>query len=277
MLESVEAHMGTLVRIRLYDANAAQAPVAFRRAFARIAELDEILSDYKPDSELNRVCREAVGRPARVSADLYRVLEAAQLLAERSGGAFDVTLGPVTRLWRGGRVPDGETLRSALRRTGFRKVHLEAGTVMLDEAGMQLDLGGIAKGFAADEALTVLRGLGLQRALVAVSGDIAIGDAPPGAVGWKVHVGDAMRELKNCAVSTSGDAEQHSDKGGARHSHIVDPASGMGLVRSITVTVIAGRGLDADGLSTAISVMGVERGRALLGMYDGAEMVVHSR
>jgi FAD:protein FMN transferase len=259
--ERVEPHMGTLVRITIY----ARDDRAMQFAFARIAELDQELSDYKKDSELNVVCRTAYDHPVRVSRDLYRVLNAAQKLAMRSDGAFDVTIGPVTHLWREGKLADRETMT----RVGWRHLALDHGLVSLKIAGMQLDLGGIAKGFAADEALEVLRAHGVKSALVAVSGDIAMGDAPPGKKGWTVRAEPGGREfvLKNAAISTSGDTEQFLERGGVRYSHIIDPKTGLGLTSRIAVTVIARRGLDADPLATAVSVMGDERGRAMAAKY----------
>ena len=157
LYEAVEPHMGTLVRIKLYAASAEQASAAFRAAFGRIAQLDDELSDYKTDSELNRICRTAVGRPVAVSADLFEVLAASQKLAAETAGAFDVTLGPVIRLWRQARkdirLPSAAALREAAAHTGYRKLHLDpqAQAVMLDEPGMQLDVGGIAKGHLVRE------------------------------------------------------------------------------------------------------------------------------
>jgi thiamine biosynthesis lipoprotein len=129
---------------------------------------------------------------------------------------------------------------------------------------MQLDLGGIAKGYAADAALTVLRQLGISRALVAASGDLAAGDPPPHRQGWKISVQNRVLELTNRAISTSGDAEQHLDWKGKRYSHIIEPATGMGVTSQLTVTVVARRGLDADSLSTAVSVLGPDRGMDLI-------------
>jgi FAD:protein FMN transferase len=282
--EAVEPHMGTLVRIQLYAADGAQAAAAFRAAFDRIEELDEHLSDYAPDSELNRLCRAEPGRPVDVSGELFPVLEAAQKLAEATGGAFDVTVGPVTHLWRtarkSGHIPEAAAIRAALARSGYRKLHLDAehGTAALEQVGMQLDLGGIAKGYAADEALAVLAELRIRSALVAMSGDLAIGDAPPGKRGWTVSAGEPARmlELANTAVSTSGDSEQHLDAGGTRYSHIIDPATGMGLTRAPVVTVIARHGIDADGLATAVSVLGAERGRDVAKRY-GATVLSEPR
>jgi thiamine biosynthesis lipoprotein len=276
--ESVEPHMGTLVKITVYTSGEDDARRAFRAGFGRIGELDAILSDYKPDSELSRITGIAVGRPAPVSRDLYALLEVAQQLAEATAGAFDVTQGPVIRLWREARrsqqVPDADALREAASRTGHKKLHLDRArcTVRLDQQGMALDVGGIAKGYAASEALAAISSRGVRSAMVAISGDLAFSDAPPGTRGWRISVHDLageqavpqVLELANAAVSTAGAAEQHLDAGGRRYSHIVDPATRMGLTEDLTVTVIARNGLVADGLDTSMSVLGVERGLALI-------------
>ena len=284
LFEAVQPHMGTLVRIQLYAPDAGRADAAFRAAFERIAQVDGILSDYRSDSEVNRVCLTAVSKPVNVSADLFTVLAASRALAEETGGAFDVTLGPVTLLWRQARrehrLPEPGALREALQRSGYRKLHLDpaARTVTLDQEGMRIDLGGIGKGYAADAALAVLAELGVHRALVAASGDLAIGDPPPGRKGWSVGI-DApnagadgftrVLELCNAAVSTSGDSSQNLEAGGVRYSHIVDPATGMGLTQPVAVTVVARRGIDADSWSTALSVLGPERGMALIEKHAG--------
>ena len=287
--ESVEPHMGTLARVTVYTSGEASAKEAFRAAFDRIAELDRILSDYRPDSELNQLTKLAVNKPTHVSEDLFAVLQASQALAEATDGAFDITLGPVTTLWRdarrSGTLPDRDELRAAVRRTGFQKLHLDANrrTATLDMAGMRLDVGGIGKGYAASEAIAVLTHLGVRSALVALSGDLAFSEPPPGERGWRIgiYAGDEtepvsrMLELANGAVSTSGSSEQHLDAGGHRYSHILDPASGMGVTEDLSVTVIAKHGQDADGLDTAISVMGAERGLALIeSRRDAAARIV---
>lgn len=288
--ESVEPHMGTLVRITVYTPSERAAADAFRAAFDRIRDLDRILSDYKPHSELNAIAASAVDRDVPVSDDLFAVLRASQSLAEATDGAFDITQGPVIRLWREarrtGRVPDAEALRRAARRTGHGYVHLDEHrrTVRLDRPGMALDVGAIGKGYAASEALDALAARGIRKALVAVSGDLALGDPPPGEKGWRVAVpgsdpSDVTRprvlELANLAVSTSGSSAQHLDAGGRRYSHIIDPASKMGLVDDLTVTVIAPHGLDADGLDTAVSVLGVDKGLALIeSRPDAAALIV---
>lgn len=287
--EAVEPHMGTLFRIKLYAADQQQAQRAFRAAFDRIAALDDILSDYKPDSELNRLCRDGVHRPTTVSSDLFRVISASQKLSEESGGAFDITLGPVTHLWRAARkanrLSDSEAIQEAHARCGFRKLHIDPAqhTVKLDQENMQLDVGGIAKGYAADEALAVLSNLGIRSALIAASGDLAFSDAPPGETGWKIGIDSfdsaempftRVLRLANGAVSTSGATEQHLDANGARYSHIIDPKTAKGLTRPITVTVIARHGIDSDGMSTAVSVLGVEKGLAFIERRPGVAALI---
>ena len=141
--------------------------------------------------------------------------------------------------------------KEALSRSGFRKMHLDASahTVCFDVPGMQLDVGGIAKGYAADEALVVLSRLGIRSALVAASGDLAFSAAPPAEKGWKIAI-DALRRpmlLSNAAVSTSGSTEQNFMVDGVRYSHILDPRTGLGLTSDLTTTVVARRGIDADG------------------------------
>jgi thiamine biosynthesis lipoprotein len=277
--ESVEPHMGTLVRITVYTSGEDEARRAFRAGFDRIHELDGILSDYKPDSELNRLTTTAVRTPIAVSRDLFTVLAASQDLAEQTNGAFDVTMGPVIRLWREARrvnrLPDDGALVEAAGRSGYRKLHLdrERQTVSLDQQGMALDVGGNAKGYAASDALDAISRLGVASAMVAVSGDLAFSAAPPGTSGWRISVHDLpaghvgvpqVLELTHAAVSTAGPAEQHLDVHGRRYSHIVDPSTRIGLTEDLTVTVIARTGLVADGLDTAISVLGVARGLALI-------------
>ncbi|MSV29273.1 MAG: FAD:protein FMN transferase [Bryobacterales bacterium] len=263
--EFTEPHMGTLFRVKLYADSAQSARAGAQAAFRRVRELDARLSDYKPDSELNSLSTD----PRRLSADLFAVLEHALRVARETGGAFDVTAGPVIRLWREARktgvLPSGQQVEAAMRVSGYRNLGLDPASrsAYLRVSGMQLDLGGIAKGYAADEALRVLGARGIARALVAASGDIAIGDAPPGSEGWRIGIDPFERgpgfervlTLKNRGVSTSGDANQYAEIGGARYSHIVDPRTGIALTGRIAVTVIADSCMAADALATAGSVL----------------------
>jgi thiamine biosynthesis lipoprotein len=276
--EFVETHMGSPFNLVLYTADEATARRSSLKAFARIAELDLALSDYNPESELMRLCARAGGGPVPVSADLFDVLRRSLSIAERSGGAFDPTVGPVVRLWRRARrerkMPDPSKLADALALVGWRDVELDdaARTVTLRKPRMKLDLGGIAKGLASQAAVDVLRREGVPIALCAGSGDIVVGDPPPGKAGWEIGLspleGDPDHPnhrvlLRNAAISSSGDAEQYVVIDGRRYSHIVDAKTGLGVIDRCGVTVVAGDGATADGLDTAIFAMGPDRGLAL--------------
>src|SRR5947207_11795670 len=189
-----EPHMGTRFKIIVYVRTESIAKGAAKAAFQRIADLDDIMSDYRSTSELMRLCQKAGSEPVHVSDDLFRVLEKSQEVAKLSDGAFDVTIGPVVRLWRKARkphqLPDPKELAQARELVGYDKVRLDAKnrTVQLLKPGMRLDLGGIGKGYAADAALLVLKEHGIDQALVAASGDIAVSGPPPGTDGWTIGI-----------------------------------------------------------------------------------------
>jgi thiamine biosynthesis lipoprotein len=280
-----EVHMGTRFKIIVYAPDEASASKGTKAAFARIAQLDSIMSDYKPASELMQLCAKAGGPPVRVSEELFFVLEKAQQVSRRSEGAFDVTVGPVVREWRfarkAQRLPDPDELKEAVSRVGYSKMVLDASarTVQLKQAKMQLDLGGIGKGYAADEAVKVLREHGLPRVLVAAAGDIAAGDPPPDAKGWNVGIAPVAGPrnepkrfvlLNNNAVSTSGDAEQYVEVGGKRYSHIVDPRTGEAILGQFSATVTAKRGIDSDSLAKVVAVLGPEKGFKVIEETEGA-------
>jgi thiamine biosynthesis lipoprotein len=267
-----EAIMGTEFRIVLYGADAAAVERAVAAAMLRGREIDSLLSDWRSDSELSRLARLA-GADTCVAAsqDLMSVLEYAQDVAVRSGGAFDVTIGPMSRLWRWamrrGHLPPEPRLVAARKAVGHEKliVDFSAGCIRLTTGEMRLDLGGIAKGYAADEMLRTLTPFGITIALVDAGGDIVAGNRPPAATGWVVETrsigGDGSREtdvlyLANAAVATSGDRYRYLDADGIRYSHLLDPRTGFGLTQRRHVTVVAPSGMEADALASAISVIG---------------------
>ena len=287
-LTRTERHMGTRVSIsvEMPTESTQAAAAAVQEAFARIRELDGKLSDYDPTSELNTLTKAPSGEPYPVSTDLFAVMEKALDVARASGGGFDPTVGPLVKLWRRarrtGRRPDERSLSDARRRVGFDKVTLDPAsrTVTLAVAGMALDLGGIAKGFAAQEALDVLRRRGFPNALVDAGGDVVAGDAPSGRTGWRVGLAEPGREglpvdegveVVRRAVATSGDAFQFVVIEGKRYSHILDPRTGEPLTHPMSVTVIAHDGALADALASALAVLGAEDGFALLARYPGTQ------
>lgn len=273
--EYTQVHMGVQARLILYASDSSTAERAARAAFNRIAELDLVMSDYREDSELAQLSRRSGTGPVSVSNDLFTVLSTAQRLARQSDGAFDVTVGPLVELWRAARrqrrLPDPDSLAAAQRRSGWTMLQLNRAerTAELTTPGMKLDLGGIAKGFAADEALAALKREGIPNALIEFGGDIVVGDPPPGRPGWRVTAALADPEkrelfLSNQAVSTSGDTQQFVVIDGVRYSHVVDPHSGLGLTNRTAATVIAPEGILSDGLATALTVMNPDRGRVMI-------------
>jgi thiamine biosynthesis lipoprotein len=256
-----QVHMGGRVDVTLYAASEDTAEQAARAAFARYAALEDVFSDYRPSSELMRLCAAGAEVPVAVSQELWDVLLFATRVFEASEGAFDVTAGPVVRLWRTARqtgaLPDPDALASARARVGGSEVLLsKPRTVTLLREGMQLDLGGIAKGYANDAAIAVLREHGVGRAMVEAGGDISLSGAPPQAQGWMVRVRGLPDTLvvHDCAVSTSGDTEQFLEVGGVRYSHVVDPRTGLGVTTRTQATVVSPVGMASDACATALCI-----------------------
>jgi FAD:protein FMN transferase len=261
--EFAQVHMGLPVRLRLYSSSEEAAGTAAAAAFARIAALDQMMSDYRPDSELRRLS--SVWSP--VSRELFAVLERAIEIADATGGAFDPTVGPLVALWREARqrhrLPEATAIDAARGLVGWRLVELDSArpAVRFAREGVSLDLGGIAKGYIIQQALQSMIPFGVTRALVEAGGDIVVGDAPPGRDGWSIDVTGADAEfvaraarLTNAALATSGPTVQFVEIDGVRYSHVVDPRTGLGLTNQVTARVIAANGATADALATALTV-----------------------
>ncbi len=285
--EFEEPQMGVPFRIVLYAPDQKSAEAAVDKAFARVVYLNTLMSDYEYESELNRLGRTSgSGQKIKVTPELWTVLKKARDISEASDGALDVTVAPLIQVWRKARrekqLPAAEAIAKAKAAVGYRNIEMSDGAVELKIPNMRLDLGAIAKGYAADEALRVLRENGFARSLCAASGDMALGDAPPGKKGWNIELlnTDGTNKntitLKNCGVATSGDLFQFVEIGGKRYSHIVDPKTGMGLTDRSLVTVIAKDGITADGLSTTVSVMGPEAGLRIAKKFGADGRVVRS-
>jgi FAD:protein FMN transferase len=275
--------MGAPWTITVHARSRAVGETAMAAAFAEIARLERVLSDYDPSSELARLSAAApMAEPIVVSDDLWRVLVAAETLRDASGGAFDVAVGPLTTLWRqsrrSGKLPRPDKLAAARAAVGDGAVELlpEQHAIRLPKPGARLDPGGIGMGYAADRALAVLADRGIRSAMIDASGDVLVSEPPPGRASWRIAVaplrpggqGDWL-ELSNAAVTTSGDAYQAVEIDGVRYSHIVDPRTGIGVPGPAAVTVIAPDATSADALATAASVLGPEAGPALIARFPG--------
>ena len=283
-LAAEESHLGTLVRIEACVPVEVAPPAAFRAAFKRVTALERILSSYRPDSELRILELSAWRHPVPVSRDLASVLASALRLARHSRGSFDPTLGRATRTLRASgwlaEVRDQSALRAALDQRDWRHVVLDHGsrTVFLNRRGLALDLGGIAKGYIADQALAALARIGVKRAIVAIAGDIAVGEAPPGQAGWRIAL-DATGErgiaertlvLRNAAVSTSGSRERYYLLAGRKCSHILGVDDDGCTVPTHAVSVVAPSAAVADGLATALAATGPDSAASLLRRYPRA-------
>ncbi len=279
--------MGAWARVLIATQdNQDNAREAAEAAFERIAELEQVASSWRPDSELRQL-EEAFGSgPIQVSEDLFNLLFLAADLAELSGGAFDVTCAPVTRLWRAARarqVPPGEAeLAQAASRVGAQRLVLDSDArTAAAPKGVQLDLGGVARGYAAQAALTVLQTRGFQSALVDLGGDLALGAPPSGAVpgaasGWRVQLGTGgeVRELSHAGVATSGPGEQPRVLDGLAHSHLIDPKGGAAMTHGRSITVIAPDPALADALATATSCMEPSAAEDLIARLPATEWIV---
>lgn len=282
--------MGVQARIVLYAESPAAARDAAAAAFDRIAALEQVMSDYRPDSELSRLTQNDPQVVVPLSPDLYSVLAIAEEVSLATAASFDVTIGPVVKLWREARrtglTPDQPSLDAAWAAVGFTYLMLDRSThtATLAVPNMSLDLGGIGKGFAAQHASDLLRERGINRHLVSLAGDIVVGQPPLDSQsneplpGWRIDIHTGLDDkpaeraallLSNAAVSTSGDAEQFFELEGVRYAHIIDARPSRSHTQTPTladqaftsrraVTVIAARGEHADALGTALAIIGPE-------------------
>lgn len=280
--------MATIFHIEVYAASSAQASKAAEAAFARAEDLEQIMSDYRADSELMRLAREGSVAPFPISADLYDVLAKSIEISELSQGVFDVSIGPLVDLWRAARktarLPDPADISRAKALVDYHNIELDAArhTAFLKRAGMSLDLGAIGKGYAADQMLAVLQSHGINHAMVVAGGEVVVGEPPPGTSAWKVAIDTADDDdggapctllLRNAAVSTSGDEHQFLVLGGHRYSHVINPHTGWPLEGKSSTTVLARNSTTADGLCTALSLMPVADGNRAAQSQPGVSVL----
>lgn len=288
-----EKLMGVPCDLALYAPSEGVAITASRAAFDRIKFLNSLFSDYEPESELMRLSRTSgQRRNVPLSPELFEILQESQAWARETNGAFDVTVGPLVQLWRKSRrqkqLPPADVLQQARARAGFQALQLDdkQHSAELTLPNMQLDLGGIAKGYAAQAAIDELKKRGITQALAAMAGDIVVSDPPPGKSGWRIGIArlndpeaepERFLEIKNQAVSTSGDAFQVVVINGTRYAHIIDPKTGLGLTYTCSVTVLAPKGSTADALDTALTIMPPDEALKLVAKYLGVEALIVRR
>jgi len=254
--------MGATFSVVLYGSDPASMNQAIDAAFEEVHRLDALLSNYRPESEWSRINREAAEHPVTVSPELFRLLSDCIEYSHASDGTFDLTVGPLMRAWGffGGdrHVPSPDQLSEALELVGYRHIQLDARkrTVRFARPGVEIDPGGVGKGYAVDRMVEVLRARGIRNALVAASGSsiFGLGNPPEEPRGWPVSIADPWDHRKNAAqvflkdvsLSTSGSYEKSFRAGGRRYSHIMDPRSGAPAEGAVQVTVIAPRTIDSE-------------------------------
>ncbi|MDD7986063.1 FAD:protein FMN transferase [Lentisphaera marina] len=257
--------MGCDFRLKIYSSDPSQAQKAAQKAFQRIDQLEKICSDYLSDSELNRLSQTHM-QWTPVSSDLWKILAYSQKISQQTHGAFDVTCGPLSIQWRIARyrnkLPEPASIEKALKRCSYKKLELNSDkqTVRLNTAHMKLDLGAIAKGYAADAAMKTLNREGIKHAMIDASGDLLMSAHPTST--WKIFINDknssnsaSFIRLKQGAVATSGSALQNLKKNDKTYSHIIDPRTGQAITHHQRITMIAPTAMEADALASALSVM----------------------
>lgn len=281
--------MGSPFNLVFYASDSTKAAQLADKAFALIDSLNFIFSDYDTTSELSRLNRTAgSSRFVPVSLPLYQIIKQSVKAAKQSRGTFDITIGPLSWLWRRSRrerrFPSDSAVQEAKAKTGYQKIKLDDAThsVQLFQRAMQLDLGGIAKGYTAQAVIDFLSANGITAALLDAGGDIACSNAPPGKSGWTIGINvpeqanDLLNksiELQNGAVATSGDVYQFTEHDGKRYSHIINPKTGYGVTFQRNVTVIAPDGATADWLATACSILPIGKAKGLARRHNVALLI----
>lgn len=278
--------LNTWVNIRIYTGK--EGPDILDKAIKRIEEIENRMSVTIQDSDVSRINSNAGKQPVKVHDDTFEVIKKALEYAEISNGVFDITIYPIVKLWgitsEHPRVPTEAEIQDKLRFVDYRNVVLNEAekTVYLKEPGMGIDLGAIAKGYAADEVARILKEEGVVHALINMGGNVVAMGGKPNGQPWRIGVQDpraegarrhiAIIEVMDGSVVSSGDYERYFEEAGKRYHHIFDPSTGYPANSGLmATTVVAPNSIDADALSTTVFVMGVERGLELVDKLEGID------
>ena len=280
--------MGSPFNLVLYADTKQIADSAAQESFRLVDSINLICSDYDSTSELFKLRYSVVGLPVRVSPILFELLYVAKAANKDAYGSFDITVGPLSRLWRSARksqqFPTNGAINTARNRIGFNKVQLDsaAQTITFLQPNMQLDMGAIAKGYAADMVLALLQSHGITNALVDAGGDMVVAGMPPQKKGWTIGINVPGQQeqllepkliLSNKAVATSGDAFQYMLHEGKKYGHIIDPRTGYGVTFQRNVTVVAPDATTADWLATACSILTLNQVKILAKKYKSEVLI----
>jgi thiamine biosynthesis lipoprotein len=289
--------MGTFNRIVAVAKTERKANRAIKAGFDELVRIDAMMSDYKADSELSKVNRGAFAKAVKVSPELFEILQISESYSRVSSGAFDITVGPLVDLWKRAGIPDANTIAAAKAKVGYEKLVLDAKnqTVRFAVDGMRLDLGGIGKGYAVDKAVEAMKRKGAKGGLVDSGGNIRCFGRPAHKGNWLIGIQDPnsaysgqrtadsveeaeepmmVLKLVDCAVATSGDYQRFVMVGGKKVSHIIDTNTATGASKMASDTIIAQKAVDADAISTAVNVLGAEKGLDLVDSLLGVEAII---
>ncbi len=276
--------MGTVFEVEVYDDSAEHADQAMEAALEEVMRLDLVMSDYKTESELSRLNRDAHFQARTVSPDLYRVIEESMRYSRLSGGQFDVTVGPLAHRWKAvlrGEPPPIQAEEQKLRAClGYEKVELiPPNAIEFHSPCLQIDLGSIGKGYAVDRAMDILRAHGIKNALIDAGGSTLYGSgSPPGQQGWLVHLRDPSKKIDpqvvlcDNSVSTSEQTPK-SLLGNDTAGHIINPANGEPLETNYALSVVARTGTASDALSTTLLLVGPEKGKGIVKTTDNVAAI----
>lgn len=285
--EATRLSMASVYAIEAYGPDAERLPGIVSEAFDEVDRIDRLMSHYKADSALSRLNRAAARHPVIVEPELFELIAEAMRYSRESDGAFDITVGPLMKAWGffhgDGRIPSAEALAAARRRVGHAQVQLrpESYSIAFDVEGLELDLGGIAKGYAVDRVARLLRQRGVPAALISAGGSSIYGiGAPPGQDAWEVAIQDPVDprkvartvRIRDRAVSVSGSAGKSFESEGVIYSHIMDPRTGRPAQGTLSVTVLTTRATAGDALDNALFVLGWPGGRKLLSRLSSTEV-----
>ena len=279
--EDHRVSMACTYSIRACSRDAKMIDAALDAAFAEIDRIDRLMSNYRQDSPLSEINRNASAGPVKTDPELFDFLRLCNSYSQTSRGAFDITVGPLMKAWGffggEGHKPEPAQLREAFRKVGYQKLELDtvSHSVRFLEPGMELDLGGIAKGYAVDRAAAVLKSKNIEAALISAGGSTTLGYGRP----WKVKIDDPLKPgkpvltviLRNRCLSVSGTREKYFESGGKRYSHIMDPRTGTPVMGIISVAVITSTGTAGDALDNVLFVSGLKASHDLLREYPGTQ------
>jgi len=283
-----EMKMGSAFNLIIVSADSNKANHLARKSYELVDSLNHIFSNYDSSSELSKINASAGLLPYKMSTAMLDLVQKSQYAYIQSKGAYDISIGPLSSLWRNARkaklFPEASTVLATKKLVGLNqvKINKRLGTIFLPNANMQLDFGGIAKGYIAQWVINFLKANGIQQALVDAGGDIVMSGPPLNQQGWLIGVNlpettdqllNKKLQLSNCSVATSGDVYQFIEYKGVKYSHIINPLTGYGVTNLRNVTIVAKTGATADWLATACSILPIKEAKQLAISHQAALLI----